>query len=196
MSESEIDQLLDAAETLFYERGYHAVGMDELRSLSGLPLKRIYSLFSGKDAIAVAMLDRRDDRWHDALARRVDLESTPALRTLAVFDWLGSWLAGEGHRGCAWINAYGELGATSPDVAQAVGRHKARLRNYVNELVAESGTEPFLADGIFFLAEGCMVTAGISGNADAAFQAKTVAARLLSPECTPTQASTLKVQKD
>lgn len=181
MSQFEVDQLLDAAETLFYERGYHSVGMDELRSLSGLSLKRIYSLFKGKDAIAVAMLDRRDDRWHDSLARRVDLESASTPRVLAVFDWLGSWLAGEGHRGCAWINAYGELGATSPEVANAVRHHKTRLRSYVDELVGQSGAEPFAADGIFLLIEGCMVTAGISGNTDAALQAKAVAARLLAP---------------
>ena len=46
--------VLDAAERLFYERGFQAVGMDALREASGLPLKRIYSLFDGKEKIAVA----------------------------------------------------------------------------------------------------------------------------------------------
>ncbi|AIY02618.1 hypothetical protein ART_3019 [Arthrobacter sp. PAMC 25486] len=36
-----------------------------------------------------------------------------------------------------------------------------------------------MADGVFLLVEGCMVTAGISGNADAAAQAKGAAAQLL-----------------
>lgn len=173
------DQLLDAAEELFYERGYQAVGMDALRAASGLPLKRIYSLFEGKDSIAVAMLDRRDERWHASLAQRVAHETDPKGRVLAIFDWLFDWLARDGHRGCAWINAFGELGGTSSAVAEAVRRHKKRLRNYVNDVVAGTGAPRATADAIFLLVEGCMVTAGISGNAEAAEQAKGAADRLL-----------------
>ncbi len=176
---SEVDQVLDAAETLFYERGYQSVGMDALRAESGLPLKRIYSAFAGKEAIAVAMLDRRDQRWLDSLADRVDHETQPEKRLLAIFDWLSDWLANEGHRGCAWINAFGELGGTSPDVADAVRRHKTRLRTYVNELATDAGAPRAVADGLFLLIEGCMVTAGVSGNPAAAAQAKKVAHRLL-----------------
>lgn len=175
----DVDQLLDAAEELFYERGYQSVGMDALRAASDLPLKRIYSLFKGKDAVAVAMLDRRDERWHNSLAERVGRETQPESRVLAIFDWLSGWLAGEGHRGCAWINAFGELGGTSPDVAEAVRRHKTRLRTCVNDVVTEAGASQAVADGIFLLIEGCMVTAGISGNADAAAQGKDAACRLL-----------------
>lgn len=176
---AEVDQLLDAAEDLFYARGYQAVGMDALRAASGLSLKRIYTLFAGKDAISVAMLDRRDQRWHVSLAEWVDRENQPRKKVLVIFDWLTDWLSGEGHRGCAWINAFGELGSSSPDIAAAVRRHKARLRGYVNEVVAETGEPQVVSDAIFLLIEGSMVTAGISGNAAAATEAKEVAARLL-----------------
>lgn len=178
-SRTDVDELLDAAEELFYERGYQSVGMDALRAASGLSLKRIYALFEGKDAIAVAMLDRRDEAWHASLTARVDRETRPEARVLAIFDWLGDWLAGEGHRGCAWINAFGELGATTPDVADAVRRHKTRLRAYVSDAASEAGASPTVADALFLLVEGCMVTAGISGHADAATQARAAAALLL-----------------
>ena len=48
MSTAELEKLLDTAEYLFYERGYQAVGMDEIRSTSGLSLKRIYDLVGNK----------------------------------------------------------------------------------------------------------------------------------------------------
>lgn len=181
----EVDQLLDAAEELFYQRGYQSVGMDALRAASGLPLKRIYSLFEGKNAIAVAMLDRRDDQWHAALTERIDRETQPQGRVLAIFDWLSGWLAAEGCRGCAWINAFGELGGTSPDVANAVRRHKSRLRKYVNDLTAEAGASAAVANAVFLMIEGAMVTAGISGNADAAAEAKAAAAQLLCADLAP-----------
>ncbi len=176
---TDADRLLDAAEKLYYERGYQSVGMDALRTASEVPLKRIYSLFEGKDAIAVAMLDRRDERWHASLAARVAREAQPVSRALALFDWLSDWLASEGHRGCAWINAFGELGGTSPSIVDAVRRHKRRLRTYVNDVATEAGASSAVADAIFLLVEGCMVTAGISGDPDAAQQAKRGAARLL-----------------
>ncbi len=176
---TDIDRLLDAAEDLFYERGYQAVGMDALRNASGLPLKRIYSLFKGKDAIAVAMLDRRDEQWNDSLVQWVDRETQPTSRVHALFDWLEDWLSNKGHRGCAWINAFGELGGTTPEVAEAVRRHKTRFHNYVDSLVAEAGGSQEASDAIYLLTEGCMVTAGITGNAEVASQAKVAAACLL-----------------
>ncbi|MHA2789653.1 TetR/AcrR family transcriptional regulator [Corynebacterium sp. S7] len=178
-SQNDLDSLLDAAENLFYERGYQSVGMDTLRAASGLSLKRIYSLLPSKEAIAVAMLDRRDERWMTSLAEYVSHETQPRGRVLAIFDWLSNWLGGEGHRGCAWINAFGELGGISPAVAESVRRHKTRLRNYVDALVSEVDNSPDVANGVFLLIEGCMVTAGISGNPDSANQAKNVVDKLL-----------------
>ncbi|MDE0572038.1 TetR/AcrR family transcriptional regulator [Demequina sp. B12] len=173
------DRLLDAAEKLFYERGYQAVGMDALREASGLPLKRIYALYGGKDAIAVAMLDRRDLRWRHALAAHASHDPEPAHRPLAIFDWLETWLATDGHRGCAWINAYGELGSTSPAIADAVREHKARVREYVADIVEAAGGTPETAHSISLLLEGAMVTAGITGDPSAARHARHAAATLL-----------------
>lgn len=172
-------QLLDTAELLFYERGYQAVGMDEIRTTSGLPLKRIYSLFKGKDALALAMLDRRDERWHTSLSTHVDLETDPTKRVIAVFGWLSVWLSEDGHRGCAWVNAFGELGGTSATFVNAAREHKAKFRNYLEHLVQGTGASRTIADAIFLLAEGCMVTAGIDGNTKAVAQAQQTAILLL-----------------
>lgn len=177
------EALLDAAEALFYEEGYQAVGMDRLRTASGVPLKRIYSLFPGKEAVAVAMLDRRDARWRAALDAHVRRHEDPRRRVLAVFDWLGEWLVGPGHRGCAWINAFGELGGTSEPVAEAVRRHKASFREDLGVLVAEAGVPAAAADAIHLLAEGLLVTGGIVEEAQAvaerAAEAREAADRLL-----------------
>lgn len=179
------EALLDVAEALFYEEGYQAVGMDRLRAASGVPLKRIYGLFPGKEAVAVAMLDRRDARWRAALDAHVRRCEDPRRRVLAVFDWLGEWLVGPGHRGCAWINAFGELGGTSEPVAEAVRRHKAGFREDLGVLVAEAGASAEAADAIHLLAEGLLVTGGIVDDAQAitrmAAEAQEAADRLLQP---------------
>jgi AcrR family transcriptional regulator len=172
------DQALDAAEELFYGRGIQSVGMDDIRGASGVSLKRLYQLFPAKERLVEAYLERRDIRWRQRLAEHVDRHEEPGERILAVFDWLRRWFAEPGFRGCAWINAYGELGTTSPRVTAQVSAHKAAFKDYLRSLVANAGLPSSVADQLYLLAEGAMVTAGITRSTEPAEQAAE-AARLL-----------------
>lgn len=173
------DRALDAAEALVYARGIHAVGMDDIRDAAGVSLKRLYSLFPNKEALVEAILDRRDTVWRGRLAAHVDRVPDPADRPLAVFDWLAAWFAEPGFRGCVWINAHGEAGATSPAVLAQVRAHKRRFAAQLTAWVTAAGHDPELADHLFLLAEGAMVTAAIRASAEPARTARTAAAALL-----------------
>ncbi|MGW7522151.1 TetR/AcrR family transcriptional regulator [Streptomyces sp. NPDC054783] len=173
------DRALDAAEELFYARGVQSVGMDELRGASGLSLKRLYQLFPAKEQLVAAYLARRDERWRARLAEYVARQRDPWQRIPAVFDWLEGWFGEDGFRGCAWINAYGELGATSALVAEQVRAHKEAFRDYLASLVADAGVPAPLTGPLFLLAEGAMVTAGITGTTQPAAEAREAARTLL-----------------
>ncbi|MFJ5262220.1 TetR/AcrR family transcriptional regulator [Streptomyces sp. NPDC088387] len=173
------EQALDAAEELFYGRGVQTVGMDAVRAASGLSLKRLYQLYPSKDRLVEAYLDRRDERWRGRLADYVSTHDDPRERILAVYDWLERWFGEEGFRGCAWINAYGELGAISAGVADRVRAHKEAFRDCLAGLVADAGRPAALVWPLFLLAEGAMVTAGIEGGTEAAGRAREAAERLL-----------------
>src|SRR5262249_27093082 len=107
------DQLLDAAEGVFYARGIQAVSMDELREASGLALRRIYQIYPAKDEIVVAVLRRRHRSMMTNLAAEVGRAGSANDAVIAVFDYLEKWFAEPDFRGCPWMNAYGELGPTS-----------------------------------------------------------------------------------
>ncbi|WP_436789091.1 TetR/AcrR family transcriptional regulator [Yinghuangia sp. YIM S10712] len=171
------EALLDAAERLFYERGIQAVGMDEVRASSGLPLKRIYRLFHAKEDLVVAMLRRRDQRWRASLAAHVEQVPDPRERVLAVFDWLAAWFAEPGFRGCAWVNAHGELGSSSEAILAEVRSHKRAFHDQIAAWVSAAG-EP-VAEPVFLLAEGAIVTAGITGDPAPARHARAATAILL-----------------
>jgi AcrR family transcriptional regulator len=174
---------LDAAEELFYSRGIHAVGMDDIRTVSGVSLKRLYQMFPAKERLVTAFLRRRDLRWRQRLADHVDSTATaPDDRLLAVFDWLYLWFSEPSYRGCAWVNSFGELGATSPDVVEEARNHKQAFKRYLHVLVADAGRPPSLADHLLLLAEGAMTTAAITGSPAPAKQAK-AAAQLLLQSC-------------
>ncbi|KMS77216.1 TetR family transcriptional regulator [Streptomyces viridochromogenes] len=173
------EQALDAAEKLFYGRGIQSVGMDDIRGASGVSLKRLYQLFPAKEQLVVAYLERRDVRWRGQLAAYAERQPDPGRRILAVFDWLEEWFAEEDFRGCAWINSHGELGARSERVADQVRAHKQAFRDYLASLVTAAGLPDALTGPLFLLAEGAMVTAGITGGTRPAAEAREAARSLV-----------------
>jgi AcrR family transcriptional regulator len=173
-------KILDAADGLFYAHGIQAVSVDQVRAASGVSLKRLYQCFSSKQDLVEAYLRRRDERWRAALAAHVG-QSAPPDRPLAVFDWLRAWLAGPGARGCAFINSFGELGATETGVARAARDHKQSVLEYLTALAADLDVAhpEVLAEQLLLLVDGAITTAAISGNPDTALRARTAAETLV-----------------
>ncbi|MFB7257118.1 TetR/AcrR family transcriptional regulator [Streptomyces nojiriensis] len=165
-------RLLDAAEELFYRHGIQAVGMDRIRTASGVPLKRLYRVFPAKEALVTAYLERRDRRWLDSLRTAALAPAQPRARVLAVFDWLADWFAEPDFRGCAFLNAYGELGAAAPEIVRI---HKAELRALLAGLTAD----PALADRLLILTEGATAVATLTPGPEPAHRAREIAELLL-----------------
>lgn len=175
------ERLLGAAGELFYARGIQAVGMDEIRTASGVSLKRLYQAFPSKHELVEAYLRRRDERWRADLAEYVGRHAaTPQDAPAAVFDWLHAWFTAPGFRGCAFINAFGELGAVAEGVARAARDHKDAVHAYVAGLVRDLDVaEPArLADQLALLVDGAITTATISGTPGAARLARQAAVTL------------------
>lgn len=170
-------RLLDAAEKLFYADGIQAVGMDRIRTESGVPLKRLYRLYPAKDSLVTAYLERRDQRWMTSLRKAVS-DSPDSRPVLAVFDWLATWFSEPDFRGCAFLNAYGELGAGGPAaVLDAVRRHKSDLRTLLVDLTGPD--HEALADQLLILVEGATVVAALEPGPEPARRARAVAERLI-----------------
>ena len=121
----------------------------------------------------------RHRKWTDGVASAVARETQPRERLLAVYDFLASWFTEEDFRGCAFINSFGELGGTSPRVAEIVRSHKDDFQKYLSGLTAEMGAPPALAPQLAILADGAQTTAAISGSAEPARQAREAAEVLI-----------------
>lgn len=182
-SEPEVDPaqlVVDAADELFYARGIRAVGMDDVRTAAGVSLKRLYSLFPSKDSLVLAVLRKRHAMWTEGLTAAVESIENPRERLLAVYDYLAGWFAEDGFRGCGFINAFGELGPTSPEVADYAREHKRSFQEQLAGLVSEAGFDVSLAPQLAILAEGAQTTAAIEGSPDAAGHARRAAETLIS----------------
>ncbi|MFO6453852.1 MULTISPECIES: TetR/AcrR family transcriptional regulator [unclassified Aeromicrobium] len=171
-------RILDAAAELYYLHGIHAVGVDTIAAASGVTKRTLYDRFGSKDVLVATYLRARHVAWWARLDERLEDASDP--RALAVFDAYAQD-APSVERGCAFVNAAGELPAGHP--ARAVIRaHKHAVRARLEELVRADrpGLDASVtADHLFLLLEGGVTQRGIDGDARLMRSARAAAARLL-----------------
>jgi AcrR family transcriptional regulator len=182
------ERLLDAAEALIYAGGIHATGVDAIVREAGAARKSFYTWFESKDALVTAALARRHERWMrwfvDGTQKR---GGSPEARLVGMFDVLREWFASEDFHGCAFLNASGEL-ASPDDPARVVAReHKAGVLAFVREqcdaLATARGIDrrhaARLARQWLILIDGAIGVALVSGEPDAALDARAAAKQLL-----------------
>ena len=176
-------RIVDVADGLFYARGFQSVGMDEIRTGAGVSLKKLYAAFPGKDQLVAAVLGGRHEYWEHGIEQAVAAAGTPRDRLLAMYDFLEQWFGDDTFRGCGFINAFGELGATSPAVAEIAREHKESFQRYVAGLAAAAvpgaGAAEELAAQLALLAEGAQTTAAIAGDPAPARHARRAAEVLI-----------------
>ncbi|MGI5322198.1 TetR/AcrR family transcriptional regulator [Actinomadura nitritigenes] len=168
-------RVLQVAGELFYERGIGSVGMELVAAEAGVTKKTVYDRFGSKEALVLAYLRARDERWRDFLTRRIDAVPGPRDRVLASFDALGEWLSTECGRGCSMVNACAEL----PDPRHPVHAVAAEQKAWVRDLYAGLVADGTLADQLLILHEGAVVAFSVGGVRDAAAKARAAADALL-----------------
>jgi AcrR family transcriptional regulator len=97
---------LDTAARLFYARGVHEVGMDELVRETGLGKATVYRLFPTKDALVAAYLHRLAETISAAIDdEKARHAADPAGALLAVIAAIEADLHRPDFRGCPFNNA-------------------------------------------------------------------------------------------
>lgn len=176
------DRLLDAAEKLIYRDGIHATGTEAILAEAGVARMSLYNQFGSKDALVLAALERRDDRWMAWFQTGIEARAADATsRLLAIFDQLDEWFSTDDFHGCAFINVSGEQFAPDHPVRIVARRHKARMRDSILGFCQEAGVAKpdTLARQLFLLAEGAIVAELVEPGCGASADARQAAAILL-----------------
>lgn len=175
------ERLVQTASRLFYARGIRAVGVELIAEEAGTTKKTLYDRFGSKDALVTVYLRRRAELWQTlVLGRLADHPEPGAARVLTVLDALDAWLAEQWH-GCAFVNAYAEIGGTEHLALPVVRAEKAWMRQLFTALVEEAGYDDPTGLGaqVHLLYEGAIVALTAGGLDDALVMARRAAARLL-----------------
>ncbi|WP_420783177.1 TetR/AcrR family transcriptional regulator [Streptomyces sp. LPB2020-019-1HS] len=182
-------RVLQAASRLFYERGIHAVGVDLIAAEAGVTKKTLYDRFGSKEQIVVEYLSRRDERWKEFLARRLDAAGpAPRERILSVFDAAREWAQDRSAKGCAMVNAHAEISDPEHPAHPVIVGQKQWMLALFEDLLAQAGAaDPGpAARTLMLLHEGALVAHGLDVFADpvahARRQAEAVLDTVLGPD--------------
>ena len=133
--------MLEVAEHVFAERGYHAASVDAIAEGAGITKPMVYAYFGSKEGLYVACMERTRRRLFEAIDEAADADAPPDEQLwyglLAFFTFVGE-------QGESWSVLFGE--ATTR--GGAFEAEAARLRSQLSRLVAQLLSEAAAAEGL------------------------------------------------
>jgi AcrR family transcriptional regulator len=156
------DRLLRTATALFYAKGVHAVGIDEIISSAQITRATLYRHFPSKDDLIVEYIRAADRQMREAVASATGRPTSPDSGVRAIAGVVAGQITSPGFRGCAFLNAAAEYPDVDDPIHQAVLTHRSWFFDAVAEQFSRIGggsrewAEQFvmLRDGA--MAEGCL----------------------------------------
>ncbi|MDR5855539.1 TetR/AcrR family transcriptional regulator [Caballeronia sp. LZ062] len=176
------EQLLDAAQALFYREGVRAVGVDAVVERAGVNKMSLYRRFASKDELVVAYLERMDDRFRQRLEASFEKHpGEPEKQLVQAFDDLVERASAPDYRGCPFVNVSCEFGDPAHPARQLVERNKRYVMTRFIELCRAAGAQrPVeLAESLALLLDGVYATSQTYGPGSGPLRAASRVARTL-----------------
>lgn len=179
-----VDKIVDTAEKLFYEQGYCNTGINQVIEEADIAKASLYKHFESKTDLLVAYLQRFHQQWFERLQAAVNKVPDPKGRLLAIFDYHCERQKIREFGGCPFIKANEEAGMSDPRVLAEIQKAKLHFKDYIRELVANSGHQQLLTDKelvemIYLMAEGGVVAASIFKQANDLRAARKIIQKLI-----------------
>ena len=181
------EKILTTAADLFYHRGIRSVGVDLIADQAGVTKKTLYDRFGSKDALVAAYLTRRHERWAawfgERLAARGAAGSASGVdQVVAALELAEEW-ALENERGCAFVNAHGEIGGSEHPGNAVILADKLYMLGVFTDLLRGAGRPDAeeLGAQVHLLYEGAMVAYTTRAQPNAFAAARAAARALLAP---------------
>jgi AcrR family transcriptional regulator len=151
------DKVFAVAADLFYRKGIHTVGVEEIVREADVAKISLYRSFASKDDLVVAYLEDRSRtflrQWDEAFDRYRD---NPRAQLRAIMTYIAERTTQDGYRGCPFINFCAEF----PDASHPGRRVAQMTKRELHERflgLAEALQVPRprqLADSFLLLVEG------------------------------------------
>lgn len=177
-------EILDQAQRLFWQGGFHATGVDALMADSGISKRTLYKYFPSKEHLIEAVLEQYGQSVDGALFAPARTRGEDAkAQILAVFDIRREMMEESGYKGCLAMKAGQEYAGKHAGI-EAAGCQSSQ---YVEQRFVELCREAAVADPgttgrqIGLLLQGAVITSQMRGHTEVFEAAKAAVRTLLNP---------------
>lgn len=174
-------RIIETADRLFYEEGIRGVGVDTIAAAAEVTKRTLYYHFASKEDLVAAYLEARDEVTLGALrTASSDAGARPGDRIVGVFEFIASWSASKGYRGCPFNNAIAEQGSGAKTTTIARS-HKTAVKSWFVRQASEGGAaDPdTLGERLLVLLDGALNGAAVFRSPAAAVVAREMAEKLI-----------------
>lgn len=173
------ERLLDAAANLTYQQGV-GIGIEALCKAAGVSKRSMYQLFTSKEELLAASLDRLAASYEARLLPPPGNVLSPRERILYVFEQLEKQAGSPDFLGCRYLSVQIELKDPDHPASQVAHRVKKRLASFFRTEATRGGArEPaLLARQLILVFDGASARAGIGADKLTKLVKPTVAALL------------------
>ncbi|MDR7294344.1 TetR family transcriptional regulator [Arthrobacter sp. HMSC06H05] len=152
-------RVLDAASELFRDHGIRATGVDSIVERAETTKRTLYQRYGSKDRLVACYLQQRAHVWQGKLLEALT-GASPAEALEVVYRHTARWATGT-PRGCAFVNAWAEIGASEHEAGDFVRAEKAWMLALFTQI---AGGDENTGALLHLLHEGAQVTASIQGD--------------------------------
>ena len=129
------EHIINTALNLFYAKGLHAVGINEILTVAKVAKKTLYNHFISKDELICACLTKRDERFNRWFKKRCDKPHALEIAT-SIFAGLELWFANKvpelgNFNGCFFINTAAEYPIAEHPIAKLCIQHKQTILDII-----------------------------------------------------------------
>ncbi|UKB80597.1 TetR/AcrR family transcriptional regulator [Chryseobacterium sp. MEBOG07] len=179
------DRMIRVASDLFYKQGFNSTGINQIIAEADIAIGSLYNHFSSKNDLLQAYLIKEELNWFEGFESSTSKISEPREKLLALIDYRKKLQQTSQFAGCHFIKIVSEIGEGNPSVSSFARQHKEKQKDIIKTLIEEYGAEKelvdadLLADTIFLLIEGAVVTSTINRQNESFDQVKKMVQGLL-----------------
>lgn len=181
------EHLVEIAQALFNQHGYHRTGIDTIMRESGVSKTTMYKYFKTKEELVLYLLEIRSKAILSAMKQRVkviDLDhntSAVKVRIDAVLDVVAKWVDGGNFFGCNFIRAVSEYESGNETITLRAREHKKSVKGIITDQL--DGISPksrdIVAEQIMLIIDGAIVSAHVRQRSDAIENARVLVHQIL-----------------
>ncbi|PAD39539.1 TetR/AcrR family transcriptional regulator [Terribacillus sp. 7520-G] len=148
------EAILNTAEKLFYQNGFHAIGVKSILDQAGVAPMTMYYHFESKEELIKEVLARREHQYFELVEDKINKGDGIHTYIESLIQAHLNWLEAEGTNGCLFLRAKQEYEGVNEEIASLSREHKKTLVNKIENDMKVFDVPKSLGIQIMIILEG------------------------------------------